>query len=152
MATRYFRLTDDMTVPERWELGTPIDTQGQELGSWLFMFGEPTHVDDRLRIPIRHPGKALDFSLIQLFPGEVDSRPEAYFLVNVVRIVKCIDDAASEEVRYWKREDGEPEKVGQYRAVYGMRIDTSKVGGRQGVPYLGLDSGYHCPRRRQTGP
>jgi hypothetical protein len=65
---------------------------------------------------------------VQLFPVEVESRPEPYFLVNVARQVKCIDDEASEEVHYWTPEDGRPDKVGQYQAVYGMRIDPSKVG------------------------
>jgi hypothetical protein len=58
----------------------------------------------------------------------VDSRPEPYFLVNVARLVKCIDDETSEEVLYWTPEDDRPDKLGQYRAVYGMRIDPSKVG------------------------
>jgi len=65
---------------------------------------------------------------VQLFPVTVDSRPEPYFLVNVARTVKCIDDEASEEVRYWMPEDGQPERIGEYRVVAGMRIDPSKVG------------------------
>jgi hypothetical protein len=65
---------------------------------------------------------------VQLFPVKVDSQPEPYFLVNVARTVKCIDDGASEEVQYWTPEDGEPERVGEYRVIAGMRIDPSKVG------------------------
>ncbi len=150
--TRYFRLTDDMTSPGRWELGTPINDQGQEFGSRLFMAGKPAHVDGQLWVPVDHPGEALDFSLadaggvpvvtkrvasvlsemasgdVQLFPVKVDSQPEPYFLVNVARTVKCIDDGASEEVQYWTPEDGEPERVGEYRVIAGMRIDPSKVG------------------------
>jgi hypothetical protein len=150
---RYFRLKEDMTDPGRWLLGTPIDAEGQEARSWLFMRGAPAHVDGRLRVPIDHPGEALDFSLadvggfpvvtqkvasvlserapddIQLFTVTVDSRPEPYFLVNAVRTVKCIDDEASEEVQFWTPEDGQPERVGEYRVVAGMRIDPSKVAG-----------------------
>ncbi|XXF81710.1 hypothetical protein P2318_01040 [Myxococcaceae bacterium GXIMD 01537] len=151
MPKRYFDLTEDVYVPERWHLDTPIDSQGQELGTRLFMRGEPAQEQGRIRVPLYQSGKPLDFSLadvgsiplvsekaasllakmapndIQLLPVEVDSRPEPYFLVNVIRIVKCIDDETSEEVRYWKPEDGRPEKVGKYRAVYGMRIDPTKV-------------------------
>ncbi len=65
---------------------------------------------------------------VQLFPVEVESRPEPYFLVNVTRLPKCIDDKACTGVRYWTPEDGRPELVGQYRDVYGMRIDPSQVG------------------------
>ncbi|HEX8703861.1 MAG TPA: DUF1629 domain-containing protein [Myxococcaceae bacterium] len=64
---------------------------------------------------------------VQLFPVKVASESEPYFLVNVACTVRCIDDEASEEVRYWKPEDGQPEKVGKYRAVSGMRIDPAKV-------------------------
>jgi len=152
MARKYFELTEDMTRPERWLLGDPVDDQGQEVRTRRFMSGEPTRVDDRLRFPMYHPGTPLDFTRcdpgavpvvtekvtrvltelapgdVQLFPVEVEARPETYFLVNVVRLVRCIDDEASAEVRYWKPEDGRPEKVGQYRDVYGMRIDPSTVG------------------------
>jgi hypothetical protein len=116
------------------------------------MSGEPIDFDGRLRVPIYHPGTSLDFTRVdpgaipvvtekvarvlaelapgdvQLFPVEVESRPETYFLVNVARLVKCIDDEASTKVLYWKPEDGRPEKVGQYRDVYGMRISTFRVG------------------------
>ncbi|MGZ3460781.1 MAG: imm11 family protein, partial [Archangium sp.] len=126
--------------------------QGKEVRARQFMSGEPTRFDGRLRVPVYHPGTSLDFTCVdtggfpvvtekvarvlaelapgdvQLFPVEVDSRPEPYFLVNVARLVKCIDDEACAEVLYWTPEDGRPDKVGQYRDVYGMRIDPSKVG------------------------
>jgi hypothetical protein len=47
---------------------------------------------------------------VQLFPVEVEKQRERCFLVNVIRIVKCIDDQASEEVSYWTEKDGLPEK------------------------------------------
>jgi hypothetical protein len=65
---------------------------------------------------------------VQLYPAEVDTRPEPYFLVNVARQVKCIDDAACAEVSYWEPEDNRPDLLGQYRSVFGMRIDPSQVG------------------------
>jgi hypothetical protein len=65
---------------------------------------------------------------VQLLPVDVASQSEPYFIANVTRVVTCIDDEASEEVRYWKPEDGRPDKVGRYRAVSGMRIDPEKVG------------------------
>lgn len=151
MTQRYFELKDEMESPDRWLLGDPLDEQGNEVRTRQFMSGEPTYVDGRLRVPVYHPGKPLDFSTVdtggfpvvtekvarvlaelapgdvQLFPVDVESRAETYFLVNVTRLVKCIDDEACVEVLYWQPEDGRPEKVGQYRDVYGMRIDPSKV-------------------------
>ncbi len=152
MAQKYFELTEDMTSPARWLLGDPLDEQGNEVRTRQFMSGEPIDFDGRLRVPIYHPGTSLDFTRVdpgaipvvtekvarvlaelapgdvQLFPVEVESRPETYFLVNVARLVKCIDDEASAKVLYWKPEDGRAEKVGQYRDVYGMRINPLRVG------------------------
>jgi hypothetical protein len=152
MTKRYFELYEDMSSPERWVLDDTLDAEGEPVGARLYLNDAPIPFDSRLRVPILHPGSPLDFSFadsgdfpvvtenvastlaelapgdVQLYPVEVDSRPEPYFLVNVARLVKCIDEAASEEVRYWKPEDNRPDKLGQYRAVYGMRIDPSKVG------------------------
>jgi hypothetical protein len=152
MSMRYFKLTEDVYVPGRWELGTPIGLQGEELGSSVFLQGDPVDVDGPIRIPLYQQGEPLDFSLadagavpvvhsrvgdiltrmapndVQLFPVEVEMQRERYFLVNVIRIVKCIDDQASAEVSYWTEKDGLPEKVGTYFSVAGMRIDPTKVG------------------------
>ena len=152
MARRYFKLIEDMTSPERWLLSDTVDEHGTEVSARLLMSGEPTRFDGRLRVPIYHPGSALDFSIadtggipvvtqkvasvlselapddVQLLSVTVDSRSEPYFLVNVARTVKCIDEAASEEVQFWTLEDGQPERIGEYRVVAGMRIDPSKVG------------------------
>ncbi|RKI43879.1 hypothetical protein D7X55_38585 [Corallococcus sp. AB049A] len=150
---RYFELIDDLHVPGRWSLGDPIDASGREVANpWMFRKGEAVGLESPLKIPVDHAGLALGFTLagiglapvvladvaailsrlapddLQLFPVTIASEPGPYFLVNVLRLVRCIDDEASEEVLYWKPEDGRPEKVGKYRDVAGMRIDPTKVG------------------------
>jgi hypothetical protein len=152
MPRRYFRLSDDMTIRGRWLLGTPTDLQGREVDDpWIFKKGRPIPNLGRLRLPIDVPGRALDFSLasfgapvvhvrvaalfaelapeeVQLFPVEIEGLPEQFCMLVATQLIQCIDDKASEEVLLWTPEDGRPEKVGQYRNVYGMRIDASKVG------------------------
>lgn len=148
---RYFDLFADMQTPGRWDLGKIVNQREEVIVSGLLMKGVPTHFEGPLKVPIRSPGRPTDFSHaafglpvvntklasiltrlapddVQLIPVSVGSLPEQHFVLNALRIVKCIDDAASEEVRYWLPEDGRPEKVGTYRAVYGMRIDPTKVG------------------------
>jgi hypothetical protein len=154
MAKRYFDLVDDMSLPGRWLLGDPIDSQGRELDDpWQFTDGGPVRIEERLKIPIDHPGSPLDFSLagvgvtpivhkrvasifaelapddVQAIPVEVDGQSEPYCILVATRTLRCIDDQASTEVKYWKPEDGRPDRVGEYRAVHGMRIDPTKVGG-----------------------
>lgn len=155
MAQRYFRLEEEVTAPGRWYLDDPVSPSGADLDPWQFTLGEPVHVAERLRVPIYRPGEPLDFSMagvgitpliherlaslflalaaddVQLLPVGVEARPEGYFVLNVTRVVKCIDEEASEEVQYWQPEDGQPDKVGEYRSVYGLRIDPTRVGTAQ---------------------
>src|SRR3712207_354602 len=96
---RYFELNDDMSRPDRWLLGNPIDEQGREVSGWQFTSGEPTRFEGRLRVSVYHPGTSLDFTCVdtegfpvvtekvarvlaelapgdvQLFPAEVESQP-----------------------------------------------------------------------------
>lgn len=148
---RYFRLMDDVNVPGGWILGTPTDERTGQPLSGVFLAGHPLRVSGPVRVPFLQPGSALDFSLadtapivhtkvasvlaelapadVQLIPANVETQPEPYCLLNVLRIVKCIDDAACEEVNYWTPEDGVPEKTGRYFSVYGLRIAPTQVGG-----------------------
>jgi hypothetical protein len=152
MQNRYFDLSDDVYVPGRWDLGTPIDAQGREVDDYVFTKGQSATLEGRSRVPLRGgDGKALDFSEagigiplvsarvaavfaelapkdVQLIPVDVEAHAEQFYILVCTRLVKCIDDEASDEVRFWKPEDGRPEKTGRYRSVSGMRIDPAKVG------------------------
>ncbi|WP_404366642.1 imm11 family protein [Corallococcus coralloides] len=150
---RYFKLLDDMDLNDRWLPGEATNAQGQEIDDiWQFADGVPVQIDERLRIPISHPGRIVDYSVtsvggapvvhrrvasvfkelapdeVQLIPVDVEGQSEPYFILVATRTIRCIDDQESAEVLYWKPEDGRPEKTGQYRSVMGMRIDTMKVG------------------------
>lgn len=152
MTARYFELSEDVYALGRWTLGHPLDSSGHPLEDpWQFRVGTPARFKERVRIPIDHAGKPLDFSHaafsipivharvaalftslaprdVELIPVELDSQPEQHFILNAIHTMKCIDDGASEQVQYWTEEDGLPEKVGTYFSVAGMRIDPTKVG------------------------
>jgi hypothetical protein len=152
MPQRYFELLDDLHIHGRWELAVPVDEHNERVWTWLFRRGEPAEIKGQLRVPLYGAGRPLDFSLagaavpiihakvaailsalaasdVQLIPVKVESQTESYFILNSLRVVRCIDDAACEEVKYWSPEDGQPELVGEYRVVSGMRIASSRVGG-----------------------
>jgi hypothetical protein len=141
-----------MRIPRRWALKSPVDEQGQEVDPWQFFDGRPLEFSVPLRLPRARHGRALDFTStglaipvvsrrvvalferlglsgqVQFFPARVAGQAEPYFILNILRVICCIDDARCEEVLYWKPEDERPDKLGQYRNVVGMRIDPSQVG------------------------
>lgn len=150
MAQRFFSLADDLSVPHRWYLATPTDGQGHKVHDWELKKGMPVHVEGRLKIPIKIPGRPLDFSWaglripvvhskvatplaklaasdIQLIPADIEGQPDPYFVLVATRLIRCIDEKAS-KVQFWTPEDRVPEKVGKYWAVDDMRIDKTAVG------------------------
>jgi hypothetical protein len=148
---RYFELEDDLYHPGRWRLRNPLDEKGERINPWQFFKGSPLTLEGRVRFPVNPDGMALDFSLagvsipvvharfvqlferlgiqdVQFIPVQVEGHSGPFFILNTLRTIRCIDDARCEEVQYWKPEDGQPEKVGRYRVVSGLRIDPTKVG------------------------
>ena len=153
MSQRFFKLADDVYVPHRWHLASPVDSHGRKLQDWDFKRGTPVHVEGRLKIPIKLAGKPLDFSWaglsipvvhvkvasmlaerasgdVQLIPADIEGQPEQYLVLVATRLIRCIDEAAS-EVSFWKPEHGVPEKVGHYMGVDRLRIDKARVGNAQ---------------------
>lgn len=148
---KYYELVDDRYHPGRWHLRGPVNEHGQKLDPWQFSMCRWLEFEGALRLPARHDGVELDFSwaafsilvvterLVRLFerlnvqdvqfiPAQVEGHPGPYFILNPLRIVRCIDDARCSEVRYFKPEDDQPDRVGEYSSVIGMRIDPTQVG------------------------
>jgi uncharacterized membrane protein len=152
MERRFFDLNIDVYVPGRWYLAEPRNRDGQQIEDiWQFIDGKRVGDPGPLLIPIFKPGRPIDIEFagagqtpivsarvasvfremapndVQLFPVDIEGTTEPYYLLNVARTVRCIDDPACGEVRLWTPENRQPEKVGRYRVVSGLRIDKSKV-------------------------
>lgn len=152
---QYFELLDDMRIRDRWELGDPVDASGQEIWHGHFSEGRPLEVRTPAFIPLHAPGRALDFTTtalgipvvharlgalferlqlqhqLQLLPANIEGQADSYLLINTLRVIRCIDDARCEAVFRYTEEDAEPERLGEYRNVRGLRIDASQVGDAQ---------------------
>jgi len=150
---RFFDLDDDRQSLDRWHLRSPTDEHGQEIDPWQFDEGRWLEPQGRIRFPVRPDGRTLDFTLaafsipvvnhrvvqlferlgiqreVQFLPVQVEGHAGPYFILNTLSIIRCIDDARCREVRYFQPEDGQPEKVGKYRVVSGLRIDPTKIEG-----------------------
>ena len=151
MSRRFFELYDDVYVPDRWHLDSPTDKQGREVDDpWIFRGGEPVRIEERLKVPVEHAGRPLDFTLaglgvpvvhvraahiftelaledVQFLPVDVAGQPDQYLILVATRLIPCIDERAS-RIRLWTHEDGLPHKVGQYASVRDMHIDPMSVG------------------------
>lgn len=153
MSRRFYKLLGNSFQTGRWHLSEPTDAEGREVADvWQFTEGHPVQAESGLRIPLYQPGTPLDFTTtaacatpivqpklatvlttvapndIQLLPVDVESQTAPYFLLVATQLIRCIDEARCAEVLFWAPEDGQPEKVSQYRSVAALRIDTSQVG------------------------
>lgn len=150
MPKRFFELCDDVEVPHRWHLDTPVDSQGRKVNDWEFKKGMPVNIGGRLRIPIEITGRPLDFTEagvmvpvvhvkvasvlkelapndVQFIPVDVEGQPDQYLILVATRLIRCIDENAS-KVQFWRPEDGLPDMVGKYYAVDNLHIDEAKTG------------------------
>jgi hypothetical protein len=152
-AEKYFDLCDDLHVAGRWHLSAPdTDEQGREIDPWQFKDGVAVELEAMPLLRMSRHGRALDFSMtgltvplvggrvvslferlgleqeVQFVPARVEGFAEPYFLLNTLRIIRCIDDARCDEVLHWLPEDNRPDKRGQYRNVRGLKVDPAKVG------------------------
>ncbi|HEX5748055.1 MAG TPA: DUF1629 domain-containing protein [Archangium sp.] len=150
--SRFYDLTDDMSRPGRWHLRHPVDEHGQKIDPWQFTESRRLDAHGLIRFPVKPDGTELEFTqssfsipvvhrrVVQLFerlgiqdvqflPVEVQSHAGPWFILNSLRVIRCIDEARCREVRHFKPEDGQPEKVGQYRGVSGLRIDPARAEG-----------------------
>jgi hypothetical protein len=140
-----------------WVFQGPFDEQGARLvDPWQYTDGQrldATGIAESPTFRIAQPaGSPLDFNIsglgtpvvpervvriferlrvkdVQFLPARIASLAEPWFILNVTRVVRCIDDARCRQVNYFRPEDGQPDKVGTYRAVHGMRIDPTKAEG-----------------------
>jgi len=150
MTARYFQMRDDVHIERRWYLDTSAEASG------MFSRGMPVGMVDP--VPLTHsdavePGNPVDYielssetvpvvhrrvaqlfqhlapNDVQLVPATVEGLPEQYFIVNVLKERRCIDEAACLYVSKYTEADRSvfPDLVGSYFRVSGLKIDKSKV-------------------------
>src|SRR4051794_26963381 len=139
---RYFEIDGDVHIEGRWHLVDPIDQNGADVSA-VFRRGLPAKVAAPVRLSHSDAverGNPLDYTRItgdrvpvvrarvakilerlaprdvELVPAAVDELSEHVFIVNVLTVRRCIDEAASDQVEKYTEEDREifPDKVGQY--------------------------------------
>jgi hypothetical protein len=151
---KYYEIDDDKYIPGRWYLRMPQADEagrGEMFDVWRFREGRYLNIEYPIRMSVKPAGIALEFSRafgvpvvhrrvvtlferlglqreVQFIPVEVEGQAEPYFILNALQIIRCVDEARSDEVFFWRPEDGEPDKVGQYKNVRGLKVEPSRIG------------------------
>lgn len=151
--TKYYEIDDDKYIPGRWYLRMPRTDEaglGEMFDVWRFSEGRSLSIEHPIRMRLKPDGIALEFSHafgipvvhrrvvtlferlglqreVQFIPVEVEGQTEPYFILNALQVIRCVDEARSDEVFFWRPEDGEPDKVGQYKNIRGLKVDPSRI-------------------------
>jgi len=141
---RYFKLTDDMTTWTRWHVGQILAGDGSEPRLWA---GIPCGRDDLVG-EVTHPGRVLEYSRtsfnapiatshlaeaiarvagpdVQCIPVKIAGQT-GYKVLNALRLIDCIDEERSEFMK-WTEQDHRADLAGEYRSVWKMHLDTSRI-------------------------
>ncbi|HYO70250.1 MAG TPA: DUF1629 domain-containing protein [Archangium sp.] len=133
------------------EGGREDDNERELFDTWRFSEGRVLEVERPIHLSVKPAGIALEYTEsmgvpvvhrrvvslferlglqkeVQFIPVEVEGQTEPWFILNALRVIRCIDDARCDEVFYWGPEDGEPDRIGQYQNVRGLKVDVEKVG------------------------
>lgn len=148
MNRMFYQLIDDESIKGRWYLDEAV-SKYNEINVWDLTAGRRLSEQIRLIIPIQHYGTPLDFTLagfdvpvvvnkvaslfnsfdpnnIQIVHAEVGNDSDNYKVLNITRCLECVNQDIS-EFDLWTVNDGRPDKVGQYRTMYNLKIDESKI-------------------------
>jgi hypothetical protein len=147
---RYYRLLSDPSAASRWHLGSPIDLLGNQVDPRTFTRGTPVVEHAVLQVPVRRPGDEVGFNFcdfdmvvtparvnakleglvgtaVQRIPVRVNST-EGLEILNICDVVCCVDETRSQFTR-WCDADGRPDKIGQFRMIVKLRIDSAAAAG-----------------------
>jgi uncharacterized protein DUF1629 len=149
---RHFYSVGLADVPH-WLIETPTRDSGEAFDEpWMFTDGRVLPDPGAITARISHPGtrrmfvfagveetpigsevvanvfRVLAPNEVQLFPVSIEGESERYFVVNATKVVDCIDEARCLEVQHYP-EGSFTEYAGEYRWIYGLRIDPAKTEG-----------------------
>lgn len=145
--SKYFELIDDLELENRWFLGSPTDREGRSIEPDLFTGGREVRGPvEPFQISVRRRGVPLDWTFadfdmpvvrtsvlnvlrslstrVQSFSAAAESETSLH-LLNLLDIRDCVDESRSEFVK-WRREDGRPDRTGQYRQISRLRVSPDR--------------------------
>jgi hypothetical protein len=168
----FYKIGLDFNNSDQWHLEQPFDNSGKNVVAGRFGLGKPWDSTNQLWSRIRNSGTAVSFSLgglgdffvqkslmdallnalpagcAQPVPVEIEGVDEPYEILNVLDVVDCVDEARTGFSMFprWTEEDGQPDKVGDYR-IDVLRIDPARAAGHDLFRVKGWLVGLVCSER-----
>jgi hypothetical protein len=162
MHMRYYRLLDDMRSADRWFLKGPIAGDGLRIDPAEFLDATTLAYVEPLLIPVRRPGKSMDFTLgdfdmpvlrkafadavervasneVQMFAARVEGDAGEFAVMNARAARNCLDQERS-HVEVWAPQDGEAALVGKYKTVSKLVVKPDEIGGLHVCRVTGWES------------
>jgi hypothetical protein len=145
----YFRLLVDSRTEDLWFLGQPVREDGAVVDARLFTACRPYGATIQpLRLPVQRPGRpsrvtfgafdmpVIDAGLVAAIsaatPGDVELIPATtdeiseLSIANVLPCLSCIDERRTVGDK-WTEADGRPDRVGRYRTIAQLYLDSSRI-------------------------
>ena len=143
---KYFRLRDDIEFLNRWYLG---DIYG--IDNWKVLVTAP-ETTNSLKIELIQDGAEIDFTLSETYGVPIVSEKlrkefttceeldfvsvrvggkscrKSYYLMVTRQLADCVDEKESDFQILEKNDPVRPDKSGQYRSFFNLKIDATKVG------------------------
>jgi len=143
---KYYRILDDLDVPNRWLLGEINFQSMQEMWNYT-RSGEVFPSQNELVVNIKKKGSPIDFTFadfdviiineklskllnlneVQLIPIKIDRNENNHFLMVTKLEFDCVDEQNSEFLKYEIDDIARPDLVGDYRNFFKLIIDPILV-------------------------
>jgi hypothetical protein len=68
---------------------------------------------------------------IELISARVEGEADEYFVMNVLSLVKCLDEEKTQLVEKWTTDSYRPDRTGEYKRLWGIVIDPAPAIGRK---------------------
>jgi hypothetical protein len=144
---KYYRLLDDVRIPQRWHLGDVRLADGSEIS---LLTGRRLNLSGRAYVDVGTIGRSLDFCLtsfagpiasaalaraivhvagsdVEPIPVTVGERSD-FVALNAARRIACVDESRSVYAK-WTEDDHRPELAGDYRSIADLHILQEAVPG-----------------------
>jgi uncharacterized protein DUF1629 len=144
---KYYKLLDNIYYPQRWYLGDIVPDDD----NWKFIYGhriDETTLSPNLEVEVYVDGRSMDYTKTEAYGVPVVSerlmkalsfidtlqfipviiKNVKYYVMVVCSLVDCVDESRSDFDRYEENNLVRPDKAGEYKCFYKLKIDAQRVG------------------------